>query len=496
MTMAAKLTEALGQPVTIGGIGASAYPTVAVNLEKLSIGPRDNIRVGSLRIATNFRALLSRRIEHGSMRLTGARIELPLPTFKTSPASASQPGTATTSTSAPPVEIVSIDEIVLSDVEIVSNGRTLRGDIEVVPNGKGLIVKKVSLTADKATINVAGTITDLSGPTGQLTIKAGTLDLTQLLAFLSDFSKDAGVAPASTTASTSMPPRTSPPPAKAPASAGPGLNLGITLEADRATMGDLALEKLSALAKVTDTGMTLNPASFGIFGGRYDGALTLTLGAVPQFHVKATLAGIDVAAAAKFAGNPGVISGRLAGDLDITGRGLDPKSVEQSARGTLRMDIANGVVKNLGMIQSLVVATSMRAGASSQASGSTDEPFTHLAGTLTMAQGQGAIDNLRLEGKDVSFSLAGVVRLDGSAVDLKGRAQLSEALTQQAGKDLVRYTQEGGRVTVPATIDGSAQSLRVHLDTADLAKRAVKNRATEETHKAIDKGVSSFFKKK
>jgi hypothetical protein len=138
----------------------------------------------------------------------------------------------------------------------------------------------------------------------------------------------------------------------------------------------------------------------------------------------------------------------------------------------------------------------MRSGASSQASGSTDEPFTHLAGTLTMAQGKGAIDNLRLEGKDVSFSLAGVVRLDGSAVDLKGRAQLSEALTQQAGKDLVRYTQEGGRVTVPATIDGSAQNLRVHLDTADLAKRAVKNRATEETHKAIDKGLSSFFKKK
>jgi hypothetical protein len=79
---------------------------------------------------------------------------------------------------------------------------------------------------------------------------------------------------------------------------------------------------------------------------------------------------------------------------------------------------------------------------------------------------------------------------------LKGRAQLSEALTQQAGKDLVRYTQEGGRVTVPATIDGSAQNLRVHLDTADLAKRAVKNRSVEETHKAIDKGLNTFFKKK
>jgi len=79
--IAARLTQALGQPVSIGGIGASIYPRVAVDLYNVTIGPQANIRVNSLRIGTDFRALLSRRIEHGSMRLTGARLQLPLPAF-------------------------------------------------------------------------------------------------------------------------------------------------------------------------------------------------------------------------------------------------------------------------------------------------------------------------------------------------------------------------------------------------------------------------------
>src|SRR5262245_33683122 len=70
--IAARLTQTLGQPVAIGGIGANIYPRVAVNLDEVTIGPKANIRVGALRIGTDFGALLSRRIEHGSMRLTGA----------------------------------------------------------------------------------------------------------------------------------------------------------------------------------------------------------------------------------------------------------------------------------------------------------------------------------------------------------------------------------------------------------------------------------------
>jgi hypothetical protein len=83
--------------------------------------------------------------------------------------------------------------------------------------------------------------------------------------------------------------------------------------------------------------------------------------------------------------------------------------------------------------------------------------------------------------------------LDGSAVDLDGQVQLSEALTQQAGRDLVRYTRENGRVTLPVAISGSVAELTVGIDLVDLTRRAIINRATEEAEEAIKEGLEGLF---
>ena len=79
-------------------------------------------------------------------------------------------------------------------------------------------------------------------------------------------------------------------------------------------------------------------------------------------------------------------------------------------------------------------------------------------------------------------------------MDLKGKIQLSDALSQQAGSDLVRYTQEQGRVTLPVTVTGSADNLSAGIDVKDVATRAIKNRAIEEAQKALKKGLGGFFK--
>jgi hypothetical protein len=103
-------------------------------------------------------------------------------------------------------------------------------------------------------------------------------------------------------------------------------------------------------------------------------------------------------------------------------------------------------------------------------------------------------DDLRFESKDLLLAAAGTVRPDGSAINLRGQVQLSDELSRQAGRDLVRYTQEEGRVTLPATITGSAAAPQVRIDMAGVAKRALTNRAKEEAMKAL-KGVRGLFKK-
>lgn len=483
--IADQLSRVLGQPVTIGSIGAGIYPRVTVNLRNVAIGRPPSIRVATLHVGTDVGALLSRRIEDATLRLDGARIELPLPEFAiTSTTDQASTGSSTSL----PVEIVSIDEIILRDGQITSGGRTLRGDIEIEPHGNAVHVRKITLGADEANLEITGQISDLSGPIGELAVKSGVLNFDQLLAFVSDFVGSAGVGassrPPNARAASSMP----------RGSTAAAMNLALTLDADRGTIGSLSLEKLKGRARVTPDSFTLEPVTFGVFGGNYQGVLALTLGNTTDFRLNAALAGIDMAAATTFAGRPDTITGRLSGTIELRGRGIAASSILRTARGRSRIDITNGTVKGLGLVRTVILATSGRGDARPQTAGaSSDEPFARLGATLMIAGGAAVTQDLRFESNDLLLAAAGVIRLDGSAINLSGQLQLSDKLSQQAGRDLVRYTEDQGRVTLPVTITGSADNLQVRVDVASLTKRAITNRATEEIQKRMKKGLDRIL---
>ena len=348
--LAEQLSKSLGQPVAIGGISASIFPRVTVNLTGVELGRPARIHVQALHVGTDFRAVLSRRIEHAVIQLNGAKIELPLPEF----AIASTPAASGDGPVSSTVKIVSIDEIVLREVDVTSGGRTLHGDIEVVPQGAGLNVRKLTLGAGKAAIDITGRITDLAGPTGELSMKAGALNLDELLAFISEFAGGAG-APAHAGA-----------PAAQRAAAKPGspaMNLSLSIDAGSSTLGGLVLQKLSGRARLTPDSVALAPVRFGLFGGTYDGTLTLKPGATTNFNLTAALAGVDMAAVTTFAGSADTITGRLSGKVDLSGSGTDATSVLRSAKGTARVDITNGVIKRLGLVRTVIAGTSGRSGA-------------------------------------------------------------------------------------------------------------------------------------
>lgn len=494
-TLAAQVEKAIGQPVTIGALDATITPRVSVTLNDVKVGPPGKIAVGRLQVGTDFSALLSRRIEHATLTLTGARIELPLPAFTIASSTEPAPGA---DTEKPAVELVSIDAIILEDVEVISGGRTLRGDIEVVPQGTtGLDIRRISLGADKTRIDITGAITNFNGPVGALTVKSGALDMDQLLAFVNDFTAGAGLADASGTAGAAAP---TPAGSAAPAAAPAGMNLALTLETESATMGGLTLDKLAGRATVAGPGLTLDPVSFGIFGGQYQGSLALVPGQTLRFRGTSTLSNIDVAQAAAFGGSPDTISGRLSGTLDFSGTGADPATVMKTVTGKARVDITDGVIKHLGLVNRVIVATSMRPGSLGQAasaarSGSSDEPFTKLGATLVIANGGVTTNDMMFESKDLVLSAQGAVGLVASTVDLKGRVQLSDELTKQAGSDLVKYTQDQGRVTLPAIVSGSIAAPSVTIDAGDMARRALRNAANEQKERAKAEATKAVTKK-
>jgi uncharacterized protein involved in outer membrane biogenesis len=474
-TLAAKLSEKLGQPVTIGNVGASIFPRVSLNLNHVTIGQK--VSVDSLGVGTDFGALLSRRIEHATVRIDNAHVTLPLPPLP-SAAPAPSPAPTPTPSSGSAVEIASIDSIVLNDVEITSGGRTLRADIDLGLQGQAATIRAFTLKADGTAVTVTGTLTDYAAPAGTLKVEASAMNVLDLVAFVTDFTKGSGVT-ATTPAGPVAP--TAPAPNK--------MQLALTLAVEKATIGDLTLGAVNGQATVTDAAITVDPAHFTVFGGTYTGSLGLTLGDTPDFRVTSTLADIDMANVMTFAHHPGLVTGKMNGSLNVTGHGLTAAAVSTSAHGAARITIANGTIKGLGLVKGAILATSMRGGSASQAlSSGTTEPFTSLAGTFTIANGAATTSDLAFTSSDVLLAAKGSVRLDGSSIELAGPLQLSDALSKQLGRDLVKYTQKDGRVTLPAQVTGSADNIHVSVDTADLAKRAVTN-ATGDAAKKLLSGI-------
>jgi uncharacterized protein involved in outer membrane biogenesis len=493
-----QVSAALGQPVSIGSIGASVYPRVTLDLTKVSIGRPARIELGTVHVGTGLRALLSRRIEQADVRVDGAKLTLPLPSLGThdpTPAPDSKP----------PVEIVSIDEIVLTNVEVVSGGRTLRGDIELVPRGAGVTIRRIGLAADGTAVTMTGELDMLTPLTGKLDVRADALDIDRLVAFIGEFVSASTAAPASATVSAT-------PAGPAVASdalpaASPIGHVAVAFTVGKMTTGGLTLTDFASTATMMPTQVRFDPLTLGVFGGRYDGSMHLMLGDVPRFQWEAKVAGIDAASLMAFAGSPNTITGRLSGTVALEGSGLQMEQALRTAHGRSRIDITDGTIAGLQLVRTIVTATSGRGGilasagtaAAGHGAAAGGEKFSRFGATLQLAGGTIETSDLSMTSADLDLSAAGSLALAAMSADLAGRAQLSEALSQQAGTDLYRYTQEGGRVTVPVTVTGPLARLAVRVDVGDAAKRAIRNKATEEAQKLIDKklpGLRGLFQRK
>lgn len=483
LAIAARISQALGQPVTIGGIGASIYPRVKVDLTDVGIGQPARIQLRTLHLGTDLRALVSRRIEHADVRADGARLELPLPALAIGGSGASSGDAA--------VEIVSIDEIVLDDLEVVSGGRTLRGDVELVPQDGGLVLRRVALDADDMSITATGTVASLAPVRARVEAKAGNLNIDRLLAFLTEFAASSQA------------------PGPDGAAAGPsGVGaIEFVLDADRAISGGLALTQLSTTAQVTPAGVTLSPMTFGLFGGRYDGSMTVTSEAEPRFTWKAKVASMNMGEVMRFAGSPDTLTGSLAATVALDGAGLDMERALRTARGTARIDVTGGAIAGLSLVRAAVttlsgrggMATSAAAGMQARESGGGSERFSRLGATLALGGGVMRTSDLTMTSPDVDLTGTATLNIAAMTVDMQGRLRLSEALSKEAGTDLYRYTQEGGRVTLPATVSGPLGNLSARVDLGAAATRAIRNKATEEINRAIKRnlpGLGGIFPKK
>jgi uncharacterized protein involved in outer membrane biogenesis len=331
-----------------------------------------------------------------------------------------------------------------------------------------LAVTRFDAKSETSELRATGEFSSLSRRTGTFTLDAAALDVDGLLAFL------AATMPAGSQASGT----------KAPAPSAP-LELAIGIKAREGIAAGAAFSNLTAACHVEGDNARLDDLSLNAFDGAFKGVVGLQgSGPRPQFSWRGTFEGLDAAKVAAFAGTSGSLTGKLAGNVDITASGDDPAAALRSAHGRARVVLSDGRLPGLEVVRAVILAFGKPTGDRPAGSG---EAFSQLAATMAVADQRLTTNDLTFASRDFDMTAKGALSLASQALDFQADVILSRELSAQAGRDLYRLAREDDRIILPARITGTVGAPTVFIDIAEAMKRALRNRAEDEIKSLFDR---------
>jgi hypothetical protein len=450
-------TAFLGQPVKIATVGAQFWPRPGVTLEQVTVGEPARLVLGEVGVSTELSALLRRRIADGAISIRNTRLELPLPFAipTTSAAAASEPSSLT---------VESINSIGLDNVRIVSRGRELVLSVDSSFDGARVTIRSATVESGKTSIRAEGLVTLEPRVDAALKATANRLDVDELLALADAF----GPAPA---------------PPGSRAKSGPAPRIAARVSAGTASAGGVEVQNFASDVQVDGDAVSMSPLTFQLFGGRYQGSLSARLGSTLSATLRSRLLDVDVARLAEFGNAKDTITGTLSGAGTFSGSGQDFAAVLAGARGDGTAKIANGTVRRLGLVRTIVVFFGKPA---AEAPGASDA-FDSIDLRFTVQNQVFRADALSLHSRDVDLVGSGTLATATKALAGKFDVSLSEALSAQAGNDLQRFTREGNRVVLPANLAGTLEAPRVTIDAAAALKRGLRNEVGQRLQGLLDR---------
>ena len=453
----AQATAWSGQPVRIGAARAQFLPRLAIQLEEIRVGDPVQLALEDVELAADIRPLFAGRLENADVRVSDSRIDMPLPF------GLPQPDEAGADTSGAPVRIVSIRSIALRNVRLRSRDREIVVSADSSLDDTTLSLRRFTADAGGTTLAVEGVVALSPRVDAQLRATANRLDLDELIALAAAFA---------------------PEPAVRPATPGPAPRIAAAISAEQATAGTVQMRQFTTELGLDGESMVLNRLRFEMFGGRYEGAITARLGTRLSATLDSQITDLDVAQLAAFGGAPDTITGRLSGAGKFTGAGADVAELLRGARGDGTAAIVDGSIRRLQLVRTVVLFFGRPA---PDAQKGTDR-FDRLDTEFSLANRVLRAQAFSLRSSDADIVGAGSLNMETEALDGRADLVLSEALSAQAGTDLYRYTREGNRVVLPASVGGTLPTPRLTIDAAAAAKRGLRNEI-ERRLKGLFEGV-------
>ncbi len=453
----------LAQPVSIGAATAQLFPRIGVRLQDVRVGEPARLTLATVEVSTGMRALLSRRVEDAEIAVSDSRIEMPLP-FEIP--MAGDPPTGSTPASAPNasgITIASVRTIALRNIRIVSRGREVEISADSSLVGSRLTISSFSASSTTTSIDVDGIIDLEPVMDAQLRASAKTLDVDDLLALASAFAPEGAPRPR-------------------PAAGAQG-RLVALVTAERASAAGVDARRFTTTVRVQGNRVSLSPTAFMLFGGRYQGDVDVDLRDATSVALSARVTDLDVAQLAAFGGAPDTITGRLSGSGTFTGRGNDFSAMLSAARGTGSASITNGTIRRLNLVRTVVLFFGRPAPGAQPAS----DAFDRLDAKFSLARNVVTAEAFSFHSPDVDIVGQGTLALETKSLASRADLSLSEELSAQAGTDLLRYTREGNRVLLPATIGGTLDAPKLSIDASAALKRGLRNEANQRLKGLLDR---------
>jgi uncharacterized protein involved in outer membrane biogenesis len=489
--IASALSSALGQPVAIGGLSASIFPTPSLSARDIRVGSADSsaapgVSLAALHIVPGLSSLLPGRtltIDHVDLkgmvisvrRDSAGRWLVPVPPSPSVDTSGGESGIDLNQLRAREGSIRVVDD----QLRAQSGGPTVTTitGVEADLQALGGLVKVSRFTGRLGESVVTGSM-DM-GPRGaELALRSEAVhnsDLPTLFALAgipaSPLLSIAGKAPFEMTISLT------------PGLASHTVNGKAAIE--RVKFGTLAFEEVQAPFHLERGVFTLDPLTFTTYGGRQQGIVSVDLNQpTPVYSIRTSVQGLDVDQALSanttmknfLAG-----TGRVAGK--VRGSGSTAAALKRSLAGTLEFELKDGVIRNFPLLAAINQALGISEGTDR------DTKFQSLSGTATIGGGKARTNDLSLRAGGLTLRGNGTLGFD-QRLDLRMTAsaspEMSSQLVQRVGL-LRRLSNDRGQVTFPVIVTGTTTAPKVSVDLGSMAKKQLEGE--------VEKGLLDLLQK-
>ena len=282
------------------------------------------------------------------------------------------------------------------------------------------------------------------------------------------------------------------PPLEIPAELLKPLNVKGELTLDRVSLGALQLDDVSVTVDAANARTRIYPMSAQLFGGAYKGDIRIDVsGSVPSLNVNETVEGIDLAKLAKAMFDQDNITGSLAGNFRLGGRGHNMAEVQQTLAGTMSFELRDGAYEGTDLWYELRRARAVLK------EETPPEPvlpartrFTTLTATGVVKDGIMRNDDFAAELPFMQLSGSGNVNIPMGTVDYSLKARVlrkPEAMAGATPEEINDFT----KTVIPLKITGPLTSPTVRPDVESL----IRERVEEEIKEKLEDKLKDLLKR-